>query len=147
MDQHNSNGCLQDVIIAFQKFRLLQIIQIQFRIHLSIWEIKATILLRNWRRAKESKKKDWLLLKLLGQLSRCESACVGVFHHIIELFFFYPLYDLWNLYLMWRKKIEQLSIYLLFTVPLLTCLHVEHSVKIFLFYLRPTAVLCCYCLG
>lgn len=146
MDQHNSNGCLQDVIIAFQKFRLLQIIQIQFRIHLSIWEIKATILLRNWRRAKESKKKDWLLLKLLGQLSRCESACVGVFHHIIELFFL-PTIWLMEFIFNVEKKIEQLSIYLLFTVPLLTCLHVEHSVKIFLFYLRPTAVLCCYCLG
>lgn len=146
MDQHNSNGCLQDVIIAFQKFRLLQIIQIQFRIHLSIWEIKATILLRNWRRAKESKKKDWLLLKLLGQLSRCESACVGVFHHIIELFFL-PTIWLMEFIFNVEKKIEQLSIYLLFTVPLLTCLHVEHSVKIFLFYLRPAAVLCCYCLG
>lgn len=146
MDQHNSNGCLQDVIIAFQKFRLLQIIQIQFRIHLSIWEIKATILLRNWRRAKESKKKDWLLLKLLGQLSRCESACVGVFHHIIELFFL-PTIWLMEFIFNVEKKIEQLSIYLLFTVPLLTCLHVEHSVKIFLFYLRPKAVLCCYCLG
>lgn len=146
MDQQNSIGCLQDVIIAFQKFRLLQIIQIQFRIHLSIWEVKGIIHLKIWRRAKESKKKDWLLLKLLGQLSRCESACVRVFHHIVELIFF-THYMTYGFYIYCGEKnwtIINLLIIYCATANFSSC---GAFSKIFLFNLRPTAVLCCYCLG
>ena len=71
LELRNYIGCLQGMKFAHQRFWLLQIIQIQFLIHLITYAIMDTILLKSSKLKNQSATLSSPLLKQQGLLQRC----------------------------------------------------------------------------